>query len=498
MRVPATAEKFRNYIGGQWTEPSTGEYEPNTNPADNNEVIGLFPRSGRDDARAAIDAAARAFPAWAATPAPERGRVIARAVEIIRARIDEFARALTREEGKVFNEARGEILKGLNLLEFYAGAGFRIHGRTIPSEMPATFTYTLRQPVGVVALISPWNFPFAIPVWKTAPALVAGCTAVLKPASNTPYTSQLFVKALEDAGLPKGCLNLVTGPGSSVGDELVNNPTVKAISFTGSNGVGIRMYEQAARQGKKVTAEMGGKNAVVVLDDADLDLAVPGIVQGAFGSTGQRCTATSRVVATKGVQEKLLDRVAAEVRKIRVGNGLEPGVQMGPAVDAAQLKTDLDYIEIARKEGAELVLGGERLQGPEYDRGHFVAPTIFRGVTSRMRIAQEEVFGPVLAFLEAGSFEEAVAIANDSPFGLTSSIYSQNANACMRYVERCQAGMVHVNQPTVGGEAQLPFGGIKATGVGEKEMSEEGLNFFTYTKTVFFDYTGSKRETNIY
>jgi aldehyde dehydrogenase (NAD+) len=352
--------------------------------------------------------------------------------------------------------------------------------------------------VGPVALITPWNFPFAIPVWKTAPALVAGCTAVLKPASLTPICTHLFAEALVEAGLPPGVLNVVTGPGGAVGDALVDDPRIRAISFTGSNEVGLRLYQRAASRGVKVTLEMGGKNPVVVLDDADLDLAAEGILQGAFGSTGQRCTATSRVVTTPGIAGKLTEALVEKVRKMKVGNGMSQGVQMGPAVDQSQLKTDLDSIAAARADGARLLVGGERLSNDEHRNGFFCAPTVFDKVEPGTRLAREEVFGPVLAIQSARDFEEALELANDVQFGLTASIYTRDYFTALRFVEKAEVGMVHVNQPTVGGEAQLPFGGIKGTGVGEKEMAEEGANFFTHLKTVWLDYTGAKRTSNIY
>jgi len=498
MQIPRPDERRKNLIGGEWRPPSTGQHEPCTNPADTREVLGLWPKSGADDAKAAVDAAAKAFPGWARTPGPERGRVLARAHRILAEKIDLLAEALCREEGKTISESRGEVTKGLNLLEFYAGEGFRTHGKTLPSETPQTLTLTLRQPVGPVALITPWNFPFAIPVWKTAPALVAGCTAVLKPASLTPLCTHLLAEALVEAGLPPGVLNVVTGPGGAVGNALVDDPRIQAISFTGSNSVGLKLYERAARRGAKVTCEMGGKNPVVVLDDADVDLAAAGILQGAFGSTGQRCTATSRVVATPGILSKITEALVAGARALKVGDGRKPGVQMGPAVDQSQLETDLQAIEQARGEGARLLCGGERLRGPEHDHGFFVAPTVFDGVAPGTKLAREEVFGPVLAVQRAKDVDEAIRLANDVQYGLTASIYTSDYFAALRFVEGAEVGMVHVNQATVGGEAQLPFGGIKATGVGEKEMAEEGANFFTYLKTVFMDYTGSRRTTNIY
>ncbi len=490
--------KFHNLINGEWVPPSTNHFAPNRNPANLDDVLGQFPVSSAKDANDAVAAAKAAFPAWASTPAPARGRILWKAVDLFRARLDEFARTLCREEGKTFAEAKGEVLKGIALFEFYAGEGFRLHGKTLPSEMKQTFTYTLRQPLGVVALITPWNFPFAIPAWKSAPALVTGNTVVLKPASNTPATATMIAQVLVDAGLPKGVFNLVTGPGGAVGNTLVDHPDVKAVSFTGSNEIGMALNVRAAKRGIKVTAEMGGKNPVVVLDDADLDLAVSGILGGAYGSTGQRCTATSRVVVQKTIAPALIDRLIAGAKKLKVGNGLEAGIDMGPAVDEAQLKTDLDYIQWAKDEGATLRCGGTQLTQGAYAKGFFVEPTLFTGVKVGSRLHQEEVFGPVVAVVEVADFEEALHAANHVEFGLSASIYTRDTNLAMRFIERSEVGMVHVNNPTVGGEAQLPFGGWKSTGVGEREMAEEGAEFFTQLKTVFFDYTGAARTSKIY
>src|SRR5437016_2969308 len=498
MQIPRGDERRKNLVGGAWVAPSTDKYDPCVNPADTREVLGHFPRSGPADAKAAVDAATKAFEGWAATPGPERGRVLGRAHAILKSKVDLLAEALCREEGKIFTEAKGEVLRALNILEFYAGEGFRQHGKTLPSEIPNTLCLTLRQPVGPVALITPWNFPFAIPVWKTAPALVAGCTAVLKPASLTPICAHLLAEAFLEAGLPPGVLNLVTGPGGAVGDALADDERIKAVSFTGSNEIGLRLHQRVAARGVKVTLEMGGKNPVVVLDDADLDLAVEGIVQGAFGSTGQRCTATSRAVTTPASAPKLTEAPAERARKLRVGDGMQQGVEVGPAVDAGQLRTDLEAIAQARSEGAKLLCGGERLASPEHEHGFFLAPTIFDQVLPGTKLATEEVFGPVLAIQHARDAEEAVRIANDVAFGLTASIYTRDYFQALRFVEKAEVGMLHVNQPTVGGEAQLPFGGIKATGVGEKEMAEEGANFFSHLKTVWLDYTGARRTTNIY
>jgi aldehyde dehydrogenase (NAD+) len=484
-----------SYINGKWFHPNSNRRVRNINPADPNDVIAEFPAATAEDTQRALDAAQAAFPMWKNTPGPERGRVLWRAVNIARARLDEIARTMTREEGKILKEAKGEVLKGISLLEFNAGEGFRMHGKTMPSEARDTFTYTIRRPLGVVGLITPWNFPWALPVWKTAPAIVSGCTVVFKPAELTPATASLLVEIYEEAGLPPGVLNMVVGSGSIVGEAIVNSNVTRAISFTGSNAVGSALYVKAASQGKKVTCEMGGKNAVVVMADADLDKAAIAISGGAFGSTGQRCTATSRVIAMPQVKNELVERLAERAQKLKVGPGLDESVDMGPAVDEKQFKTDLDYINVARGEGARLVVGGKK---PEQSNGgYFVEPTIFDNVTPEMRIFKEEVFGPVLSVATANNVEEAIKFANSVEFGLTTSIFTNDINTVLRYIEDVETGMVHVNEPTIGGEAQLPFGGTKATGVGEREMAEEGLNFFTELKTVFINYGGQAERSLI-
>jgi alpha-ketoglutaric semialdehyde dehydrogenase len=477
-----------SYINGKWFHPKSPRLVRNINPADLDDVIAEFPAATTEDVQRAIDAAQASFRGWKKTPGPERGRVLWRAADIARQRADEIARTLTREEGKVFKEAKGEVMKGISLLEFYAGEGFRMHGKTLPSEARDTFTYTIRRPLGVVGLIAPWNFPWAIPVWKSAPALVAGNTVIFKPAELTPATATLLTAIYEEAGLPPGVFNMLVGPGSVIGEALVNSPSLRAISFTGSNEVGGALYAKAAQRGAKVTCEMGGKNAVIVMADADLDKAAIAIHGGAFGSTGQRCTATSRVIAAPSVKDKLLERLVEGARKIKIGSGLDETVDMGPAVDEKQWKTDLDYLRIGGEEGARLVIGGKR---PEHlDKGYFVEPTIFDNVGPHMRIFKEEIFGPVLSVTTAKSLDEALQFANGVEYGLTTSIFTENVDTIMNFVEEVETGMVHINEPTVGGEAQLPFGGTKATGVGEREMAEEGLNFFTELKTVFINYSG--------
>ncbi|HUK40538.1 MAG TPA: aldehyde dehydrogenase family protein [Candidatus Acidoferrales bacterium] len=477
-----------SFIDGKWLHPRSERLVRNINPADRNDVIAEFPAATTEDVGRAIDAAQAAFRGWRKTPGPERGRVLWRAADLARQRADEIARTLTREEGKIFKEAKGEVLKGISLLEYYAGEGFRMHGKTLPSEARDTFTYTIRRPLGVVGLIAPWNFPWAIPVWKSAPALAAGNTVIFKPAELTPATAALLTEIYQEAGLPAGVFNMIVGSGSVVGEAMVNSPALRAISFTGSNEIGGALYVKAAQRGAKVTCEMGGKNAVIVMADADLDKAAIAILGGAFGSTGQRCTATSRVISAPKVKDALVERLAAAAKKIKIGSGLDETVDMGPAVDEKQWKTDLEYIKIGQQEGARLVLGGGR---PEHlTQGYFVEPTIFDDVKPGMRIFKEEIFGPVLSVSTANNLGEALQYANGVEYGLTTSIFTENIDTIMNFVEEVETGMVHVNEPTIGGEAQLPFGGTKATGVGEREMAEEGLNFFTELKTVFINYSG--------
>ncbi len=478
-----------SYINGKWHRPSSGKISKNLNPADTSDVIGEYPLATAADVRVAIDAATKAFPAWKKTPGPERGRVLWRAANIARQRVDEIARTLTREEGKILKEAKGEVLKGISLLEYYAGEGFRMHGKTLPSESRDTFTYTIRQPLGCVGLIAPWNFPWAIPVWKSAPAIVSGNCVVFKPAELTPATSMLLADIYEQAGLPPGVFNMLVGSGSDVGEAMVHAPELRAISFTGSNKIGNALYVKAAQRGAKVTCEMGGKNAVIVMPDADLDKAATAIHGGAFGSTGQRCTATSRVIAHPDVKSALVDRLVAMAKKIKIGPGLEEATDMGPSVDEKQWQTVMDYIGVGKSEGARLLTGGSRPKAME--QGFFVEPTIFDGVSPSMRIFKEEIFGPVLSVATASSLDEALRFANGVEYGLTTSIFTQDITSVMKFIDDVETGMVHVNEPTVGGEAQLPFGGTKSTGVGEREMAEEGLNFFTELKTVFINYSTS-------
>jgi len=492
-----TAQVCRNFINGRWVESHSPRTVERRNPANLDEVIGLAPLSTREETREAVAAARNAFAAWRDTPAPIRGRVISKAALLMEQQKEELARTLTREEGKTFKDALGEVLKSVNILEFMAGESRRIGGETLPSELPKNFAYTLKQPLGVVAAITPWNFPVSIPVWKISPALVAGNTVVFKPATLTPYTGARVVEIFEQAGVPAGVLNMVVGSGGEVGDELLQHPEVRAVSFTGSNEVGSELYAQGARKMKKCQCEMGGKNPLVILADADLPLAVESAVFGAFASTGQRCTATSRVIVEEKVADRFVELLVERAKKFKVGNGLEPGVDMGPAVDDSQLKTDLRFIEIGKKE-AKLMLGGGRLTGPGYDRGYFVAPTVFDHVAADSTIAQEEIFGPVLSVIRVRDFDEALRAANSVRYGLSSSLYTNDAAKIFEFIDRIETGITHVNSPTVGGEAQLPFGGMKATGVGLREMGRVAIDFYTELKTVYIDYTGRKRESTIY
>ena len=487
-------ERIGNLINGEWQQARSGKIARDTNPANPDEVIAEYPSSGPEDVQAAVAAAKAALPGWKATTAPKRGEVLFRALEQLAARKEELATALTKEEGKTLAESRGEVQKALNVLEFCAGEGRRFGGDALPSELPSTLAYTVREPLGVVALVTPWNFPVAIPVWKLAPALVAGNTVVLKPASNTPLCAKIIAEAFIDAKLPRGVLNVLYGSGGTVGDGLVEHPDVAAVSFTGSNEVGSRLYANGASRHKRVQCEMGGKNPLVVLEDADLELATAATADGAFGSTGQRCTATSRAIVVKEVVEEFTKKLVARARDIVVGDGMREGVNMGPLVDEQQLKTVLSYIEIGNKEGAKLLHGGKRVG----DKGFFVEPTVFGGVRADMRLAQEEVFGPVLSIIEARDFDEALEIANGVRYGLSSSIYTRDVARSMRFCERIETGIVHVNSPTVGGEAHLPFGGMKATGVGEREMGNTAIEFYSQWKTVYIDYTGARRTSKVY
>jgi acyl-CoA reductase-like NAD-dependent aldehyde dehydrogenase len=492
-----TAQLCRNFINGEWVTSRAARIVERRNPANTDDVVARIPLSTREEMKQAIFAAKTAFPTWRDTPAPARGKILFEAARRMQQQKEELARMLTREEGKALKDALGEVQRAINITEFMAGEARRLNGETMASELPKNFSYTIRQPLGVVGAITPWNFPVAIPVWKIAPALVCGNTVVFKPATLTPLTSMKIVEIFEQAGLPAGVLNLVAGSGRETGDELVTNPHVHGLSFTGSNEVGAMLYASGAERLKKIQCEMGGKNPVVVLADADMDLALESVVSGAFASTGQRCTATSRVIIEEKVADEFVERLAERARNYVVGDGLEPGVDMGPLVDETQLKAVLGYIEIGKQE-AKLVCGGDRLTGSRFDSGWFVSPTVFDGVSIESRIAQEEIFGPVLSVIRVKNFDEALAAANSVRYGLSSAIYSSDSNKIFEFVDKIETGMTHVNSPTVGGEAHVPFGGAKDSSVGPREVGHAAIDFYTDLKIVYLDYTGRKRESNLY
>ncbi|RJQ45204.1 MAG: aldehyde dehydrogenase family protein [Gaiellales bacterium] len=480
-------ETFQNLIGGKWVDSASGETYANVNPADTDDVVGHFQSSTVEDVRAAIAAAGEARAEWKAMGAPRRGFILSKAARIIERDLEKIAEGLTREEGKTLVEARGETARGVQIFDFHAGEGWRLTGDTTPSEFPRTMLYTVREPLGVVGLITPWNFPIAIPAWKLAPALVSGNTVVLKPASTAPLTALRIVEALVEAGLPDGVLNFVTGSGSVVGNELAANPAVRGVSFTGSDTVGSDLYSQVTGRGAKCQCEMGGKNPLILMDDGDVDKAVAFALNGAMWSTGQKCTATSRAIVHKDVIDEFTEKVVAGARAIKVGNGLDPETQVGPAIDEAQMNAVLAYIDVGRLE-AELLCGGNRLTDPPHDRGYFVEPTVFGGVTNDMRIAREEIFGPVLGIIGFSEFEEAMAIANDTRFGLAASLVTRDLSRAMEFVDGIEAGLVHVNTPTVGAEVQVPFGGMKDSSTGTREQGQVAVDFYTELKTVYLEY----------
>jgi alpha-ketoglutaric semialdehyde dehydrogenase len=483
------SETFLNYIAGQWAECKSKKTFPNVNPANTDEVVGLFQASGPEDASVAFDAAVKAQPAWAALPAPRRGEYLFKAAEILEGRLVELAEEMTREEGKTLPESKGEVKRAINIFRYFGGEGARQFSYQIPSERENVFCYTMRKPLGVVGLITPWNFPSAIPAWKMAPALVGGNAVVLKPASLAPLSAYRLVEALHEAGIPAGAVNYVTGSGGSVGNAILDHSALRAVSFTGSCEVGNKLHQKMSGRKVRIQLEMGGKNPTVVLKDADLDYAADVLVNGAFFSTGQKCTACSRAVIEKAVYEPLVTKLLAKTRKLKVGNGLEPGVDIGPAVDASQLETDLKYIDIGKKEGAEVLCGGNRLAGGAYDKGYFIEPTIFARVTPEMRIAQEEVFGPVLALMVANDFDDAMRLANCVKFGLSASIVSRDLTRVHQFINRIEAGLITVNLPTAGVEYQLPFGGTKESSFGMREQGPAALDFYTETRTVYLKYT---------
>jgi acyl-CoA reductase-like NAD-dependent aldehyde dehydrogenase len=482
------AETDGNLIDGEWRAARSGKTFDDQNPADTRDVVGRLAASDAQDVDDAVEAAARAFPGWSRTPAPVRGRFLLQAARVLEGQLAEVADLLSREEGKTIGEAKGEVTRAVRILEYFGGEGSRLTGQVIPSERERIFMYTVRQPVGVVALIAPWNFPIAIPAWKMAPALVCGNTVVFKPASQAPLTAARLVRILQEAGLPKGVLNYVTGSGGAAGGPLVAHPKVRAISFTGSDATGRGIAQVAASRLARVQLEMGGKNPTIVLRDADLDNAVECVLNAAFFSTGQRCTATSRAIVEKPVVGAFLERLVERTKALKIGDPRDPSVHLGPAIDAGQLETTLKYLDIGRSEGGRVVYGGERLTDGALTHGHFVRPSIVTGVTASSRLAQEEVFGPLLAVLEVEDFDEAVRVANEVRFGLSASICTKDLSHALEYVERAEAGVIMVNLPSAGIEYQIPFGGLKDSSFGPREQGPAALQFYTETKTVYAKY----------
>src|SRR6202161_4549180 len=443
---------LKNFIDGEWVESSTGETFEDRNPADTRDVVGVFQKSAKADVDAAVDAAKRAFTKWRLVPAPRRAEIVFRAAEILIGRKEDYAREMTREMGKVLNETRGDVQEAIDAAYYNAGEGRRMFGPTVPSELPNKFAMAVRQPIGVCGMITPWNFPMSLSSGMLLPAVACGTTCVIKPAQDTPLSTFNLVQALTDGGIPKGVINVVTGYGTEVGTPLTEHPAVRAISLPGSSAVGRIVGATAAKSFKHCSLELGGKNPMIVLDDANLELAVEGGLWGAFGTTGQRCTATSRIIVQKGVYRKFIDHFVARAKKIKIGNGLDEAVEMGPAVNENQLNTDLKYIEIGKDEGAKLVTGGNRLDKGEYQHGWFVEPTVFIDVDPKMRIAQEEIFGPVVSIIPCDDLEDAIAIANGIEYGLSSSLYTKDVNKAFSAVRDLEAGITYINAPTIGAE----------------------------------------------
>jgi aldehyde dehydrogenase (NAD+) len=487
---------FRHFIAGEWTDSTSGDTFESLNPADTRDVIGRFQQGTAADVAMAVRAADMAGGLWRRTPAPKRGEILYRFGALMAEHKERLARAMTREMGKVIAEARGDVQEGIDIAFLMAGEGRRMFGDTVPSELPDKWAMSIRQPIGIAGIITPWNFPIAIPCWKMMPALVAGNTVVFKPSSDTPHCATLLVELMDEAGFPAGTVNLVTGGGAEVGDAIVDNPDVAVISFTGSSATGKRIAVRAGGKLKRVSLELGGKNAIAVMADADLDLATDGILWSAFGTTGQRCTAASRVVVERAVVEPLLERLESRARKLRLGSGLDDQVDVGPLINAGAVDKVSGYVGIGRGEG-ELVLGGEPVRGGDLANGHFFAPTIFRDVAPMDRIAQEEIFGPVLSVIAVDDYAAAATAVNQTRYGLSSAVFTRDANTAFRAMRDFETGIVYVNAGTTGAETHLPFGGWKETGNGHREAGHAALDTFTEWKSIYVDFSGRLQRAQI-
>ena len=490
-------DQCKNYVDGKWLTAQSGKTFENRSPADRNDLIGVFPASGPADVDTAVGAARRAFAGWRLVPAPKRGEILYRVGELLRRNKEEIARGMTREMGKVLKETRGDVQEGIDTAFYVAGEGRRLFGETTPAELPNKFAMSVRMPIGVCALITPWNFPMAIPTWKMFPALVCGNTVVLKPAEDTPLTAVKLVEILSEAGVPPGVVNLIHGRGEEVGAALVRHPQVQLVSFTGSATVGSEIAAACGQSLKRVSLELGGKNAQIVMDDGDLGLAVEGALWGAFGTTGQRCTATSRLIVHRQVAKILTDMLVARARTLKIGDGLDESVDMGPLINEAAREKVMGYIDIGKREGARLLMGGSIYQSGSCGNGFFFEPTIFDQVKPDMRIAQEEIFGPVLSIIEINSFEEAIEVLNGTAYGLSSSIYTQDVGRAFRAMRDIEAGITYINGPTIGAEVHLPFGGVKDTGNGHREAGTTVYDIFTEWKSVYVDYSGKLQKAQI-
>lgn len=490
-------EKALNFIGGQWSWPAGAEELSSLNPADRTDLICTFPDSPASEVARAAEAAARALPDWRRMPAPERGKIVRRVGDILARQKTELGALVTRECGKPLPEGLGDVQEAIDMAEMASGEGRRLYGETTPSELPNKLALTFRDPVGVCGLITPWNFPTAIPAWKSLHALICGNTVILKPAEDTPLCAVRFVKALEEAGVPPGVVNLVLGRGKTTGAAMSAHPGLRLISFTGSTQTGRIVAQTCGETGKRVSLECGGKNAQIVLADAQLDLAIEGALWGAFGTAGQRCTATSRLIVDAAVHDTLVDRLVEQARRLVLGPGLAPGTQVGPLINERQMNRVLEYVGVGQREGAQLRLGGARATRPPLDKGWFIEPTIFTGVTPAMRIFREEIFGPVLSVVKVSGLAEAVRTLNDCDYGLSSSVYTRDVNSALAAVRDIEAGIVYVNGPTIGAEVHLPFGGAKRSGNGHREAGRTGLDIFTEWKTVYVDYSGKLQRAQI-